>query len=199
LAWKGEKMKKDSVSIEAILVLLLICTAHATTWYVHPDSTLNSIQTALNMCSTGDTVLVGPGAYVENIVWPVTQSIYLQSEYGPDTTTIDGNLAGRVIELTSQTDSATTIDGFTITRGSVSFSGGGIRCRYNSSVTVVGCIVDSNTTTGSGAGIYCGYNSSAVIMNNTISNNSSTYGGAGIDCGDTSHVTIVDNIIIGNE
>ncbi|MCK4397003.1 hypothetical protein KAW96_10490 [candidate division WOR-3 bacterium] len=41
-------------------LLLVFSTGYATTWYVHPDSTLNSIQTGLDSCATNDTVLVEP-------------------------------------------------------------------------------------------------------------------------------------------
>ena len=71
-----------------ILLSVLISVATATIWYVHPDSTLNSIQGGLDSCSANDTVLVGPGTYNEYIQWPGVQGIDLISEYGPESTTI---------------------------------------------------------------------------------------------------------------
>ena len=86
--------KNSIVILMVILCLFLINHAYATTWYVHPDSSLNSIDAALDSCTDNDTVLVGPGTYYENIIWPNTKGIDLISEFGADTTIIDGNGAG---------------------------------------------------------------------------------------------------------
>ncbi len=108
-------MKSIVVVIAAIL--LLSSLAHATVWYVHPDSVLNSIQAALDSCANNDVVLVGPGTYYENIIWPYTPGIDLISEFGPDTTIIDGGSIGSVITMTDQADTTAKISGFTIQNG----------------------------------------------------------------------------------
>lgn len=56
-----------------IMIDLLVCLPdqeQARTRYIHPDSTLSKIQTALNTYGNGDTVLVGPGIYYDNIICP---------------------------------------------------------------------------------------------------------------------------------
>jgi hypothetical protein len=58
--------------IAMALIVYLPSLGSAKTWYVHPDSTLSKIQVALNMCGNGDTVLVGPGTYYDNIICPRT-------------------------------------------------------------------------------------------------------------------------------
>jgi len=78
-------MKHVDVLKAAIALLFVTSTAHATIWYVHPDSTFNCIQDCLDSCTNGDTVLVGPGVYHENIAWPNMQGIHLISEFGPGT------------------------------------------------------------------------------------------------------------------
>ena len=110
-------MKKNVILTGVILsLLILFSTAYAerTIWYVHPDSALNTIQAGLDSCATNDIVLVAPGTYYENIIWPSTQGIHLLSELGPDTTIIDGDSSGSVIALFSGTDTTTVISGFTI-------------------------------------------------------------------------------------
>ena len=75
--------------------------SQARSYYVHPDSSLNKIQNALDVCSAKDTVLVGPGTYTENLVWPETHAVVLRSEKGPDSTIIDGAYQNCVIRFTS--------------------------------------------------------------------------------------------------
>jgi len=187
-------MKKCSILTGWMVVLLfLFSSAHATVWYVHPDSTLYSIQAGLNFCSTDDTVLVGPGTYYENIVWPTTQGIDLISEYGSDTTIIDGNSSGRVMLITTGVDSMTVIHGFTIQQGYTTYDGGGIFC-LGSSPTITGNTITGNTGRG-GGGIYC-FGASSFIANNTITDNTADYGG-GIGCYKVLSI-ITDNIISTN-
>ena len=71
-----------------MVLLFFYSTTYATTWYVHPDSVLNTIQAGLDSCADNDTVLVAPGIYYENITWPDIDSIVLTSESGSDMTGI---------------------------------------------------------------------------------------------------------------
>ncbi len=186
--------------------------AYATVWYVHPDSSLNSIQSGLDSCAAGDTVLVGAGMYYENIIWPYVQGISLISEHGPDTTIIDGNEDGGVIHLSlMQEDSTTTIHGFTIQNG-YEWYGGGLYsvggkplisnniirnniCEWPSQ----GSGIRADGPPPQGGGIYTEW-SSAVIMDNLIIENSAQNGG-GIACFcDAANIstTIINNTIMSN-
>jgi parallel beta-helix repeat protein len=210
---------KKCIVLRLVVMLLLsfFSTANATVWYVHPDSTLNSIQAGIDSCSTNDTVLVGAGTYVENINWPNIQGIVLISESGPEMTIIDGVGTDIVIGLYyTGIDTTTIINGFTIRNGSDagiecdfssptitgniikentgSYSGGGIVCG-NSSPFITGNTITENTANW-GGGIYCG-GSSAKIAGNTISENISYYHGGGIYCGGSAP-KIIDNTITGN-
>lgn len=69
---KEVDMKYKNI-VGAVIMALLFTAAHATVWYVHPDSAQNCIQDCLDSCSTGDTVLVGEGTYYESITWPDVQ------------------------------------------------------------------------------------------------------------------------------
>jgi parallel beta-helix repeat protein len=178
---------------------LLFNTANATVWYVHPDSTLNTIQVALDGCASGDTVLVGPGWYYEHLVWPNTNGIDLVSEFGcstGSTANISGSNTGRVITITTGVDTTTVIKGFQICNGYAG-RGGGIRCSNGSWPIIVGnCIVD-NTADSVGGGISCNA-ASPVIDSNTITSNTSMYYGGGIGLGNASHPTITRNLISDN-
>jgi hypothetical protein len=198
---------KRLLAIFALGAIAFQVQAMPTVWYVHPDSSLNSIQDALDSCSTGDIVLVGPGRYVENIVWPYTHGIKLISERGYEATVIDADSAGSGIVIKMAVDTTTVIRGFTIQNGFAGTSwpgwGGAIACSTLASPTIVDdkmthCtaytggaihvwggspliknnIICDNTAIGGGGGIYL-ISSSARILNNVIERNAAP-SGAGI-------------------
>ena len=76
----------------------------------------STIQSALNACLTGDTVLVQPGTYPEHIVWPNTAAIKLFSAGDSSNTIIDATLNGRCILISGNfpiiIDTTTIIKGF---------------------------------------------------------------------------------------
>ncbi len=194
-------MKKFFVLTEILVSLLfLVGIAHSerTIWYVHPDSSLNSIQAGLDSCANNDVVLVAPGIYYENIVWPNTQGIHLISELGLETTIIDGDSAGSVIEIdsVSEVDSSTIINGFTIRNGySFISAGGGILLRRSSPIIKNNLITHNRAFLGAGIVVSL---SSAIIINNTITRNIADNSGGGIFCGGTTSPRITGNLITDN-
>jgi hypothetical protein len=165
-----------------LLYLLHLNTAHALTWYVHPDSSLNSIQAGLDSCVNNDTVLVGPGTYYENLVWPPTFGIQLVSEYGPDSTVIDGQQLDRVIFIPDiGNDYRGIISGFTITNGSkMDWIGGGIYCCADSFTIANNIISYNEAEAGGGIGVIpTAVTRLIFVYNNTIIDNDS-YDGGGI-------------------
>jgi parallel beta-helix repeat protein len=190
-------MKYKSI-IGTVIVVLLFSTANATVWYVHPDSVMNCVQDCLDSCSTGDTVLVGPGVYSENIVWPSTQGIDLMSEYGVDMTYLDGGGTGRVISFNAALDTTTRISGFTIQNG-YAIAGGGIHCGLQVSPTITGNTISQNEAYFSGGGGISTDSASPVITHNIITNNSAPLAsGGGIACAFNSNPTIDSNTITYN-
>lgn len=190
--------KKSCLTALLISFLFLFSTAYATTWYVHPDSALNSIQAGLDSCSANDTVLVAASTYYENIFWPHTYGIVLISESGYSSTIIDGGSAGSVIEMDSVpgVDSTTIISGFTVCNGySFIGAGGGIQLRRSSPTIANNLITDNGAF--SGAGIMCSF-SSAIIIDNTITGNIADQSGGGITCGGTTSPRIIGNLITDN-
>jgi len=130
----------------------------------------SSIQEALANCQTTDTVLVSPGTYTENIVWPDIADLVLISEMGPAQTIIDGDSSGTVIALLSAVvDTSTVIEGFTIRNGAAD-QGGGIRCSLSSPL-ITGNIIEDCFAVFDGGGLYC-VNSSVIIDDNIIRDNS---------------------------
>jgi len=160
-----------------VLVFILISIGVAQVIRVPAD--MGVIQDALNACLPGDTVIVSPGTYYENLIWPNTQSICLISEMGPASTIIDGGSISSVVTIDTGVDTSTNIKGFTIRNGSNS-DGGGIYCNY-SSPSLENLIVSENTAVNGGGILFNAY-SYPILRNSTISNNIATTGGGGICC-----------------
>lgn len=181
-----------------VITLLLLFTPLApaqTTWYV-PDN-FPTIQGALSSPSVmdGDTVIVRPGIYFENIDFPL-KAVTLKSEKGPEVTVIDGGQITTVMQIIQGNGPDTVLDGFTIQNGFDSTAGwpGGILCA-DSSPLVINNIIKDNSSSYNGGGIYC-QNSSMTIANNVIYKNSAFRGG-GI-CAFASDVLIENNLIFEN-
>ncbi len=162
------------VGNEAILkylffsVLLFSSVVSAATLNVPGD--YEQIQTALSAAQFYDTVLVLPGTYTENIVWPAVEGIVLLSESGISSTIINGDSTGSVISFSSLViDTNTVVSGFTITNGAANL-GGGIFCS-GASPRIYGNLIENCYASVAGAGIYC-FNSKILIEENIITNNS---------------------------
>jgi hypothetical protein len=167
-------------------------------------SPLGSIQRALDSARPGDTVLVEPGAYSENLNLIDKQDLLLASRYvldrnpsSVDSTIIQASNPGWVITVGRGND--VTICGFTIKKGKAQDNtlGGGIYC-YDSHVDILNNLIkDNRNHSGYGAGIYC-YQSQPNIVDNRILGNSNPQGhGAGIYCY-KSDPEITGNVISGN-
>ena len=174
----------------------------------------NTIQLAIDYAMEGDTVLVSPGTYVENINYNgkniVVASLTLTtgdtSSYISQTI-IDGNQNGHVVEFSSGETSSAVLIGFTVKNGNVfnlgqyPYSmGGGIYCYY-SSPTLKNLIVTDNSgvivgANGGGGGGISLDRSDAVITNVIIKNNVAKSGG-GISSNHSNSiltkVTIINN------
>ncbi len=159
-----------------------------------------TIQQGMNASSDGDTVLVYPGTYVENINFGGRKitlgSLYLftRNYSHISSTVIDGNSSGSVVTFENGEDSSSVMAGFTIRNG-LAENGGGIFCFYSAPL-ITENIISENRANSEGGGIFCFY-SSPSIKNNVIRDNSATSGG-GISCR-YSNPVISDNLIIQNE
>jgi hypothetical protein len=160
----------------------------------------SSIQSAIVAASPGDTVLVGPGLYDENLD---TQGKFLTliGEAGAAATVVDGGRRGSVLRLTG----GGTVQGFTLRNGQDQYTGGGIlvagyspsRIRQNIIAdNIAGYFVDS----GAGGGIYIYVQTRGVVIEqNTIRDNYAGDSGGGIyDTAVPPANVIQDNVISGN-
>jgi hypothetical protein len=164
---------------------------------------LLTIQRAIDIAHFGDTVLVQPGQYNENIaiifenITLTSNWIYTQDSLDIQGTIIDGGHDGSVIYL-DHCDSTSAITGLTIQHG-LNNGGGGIRGLYADTRIDHNRIV-SNKSRHFGGGIYS-HNSHSLIADNFIAFDSVYDGnwarGGGIFCSD-SEPQIRRNIIYRN-
>ena len=153
-----------------------------------------TIQAAIVAAVDGDTVVVAPGTYNENLL--ITESITVQG-FGPDVTTIDGVGGGdAAVSINTQQTVAPTLRGFRITGGGGTF-GGGVYLLGAGPATIADNVIMGNTSSGSGGGIDVNGGGSSVIERNVITGNTSGYGG-GISVVNTMAPVIRNNLIAGN-
>ncbi len=113
------------------LRLLLLCLsallcpcAFAATLNVGPGQPYTTIQSAIDAANPGDTVLVAPGTYYENIDF-LGKAITVTSSAGPATTIIDGGarIGAATVNFLSGETLASVISNFTIRNGQLSYTG----------------------------------------------------------------------------
>jgi parallel beta-helix repeat protein len=127
------------------------------------------IQEGINAAFDGDTVLVLPCIYYENIYFS-DKDIVLMSSNGPEETIIDGMRLNSVIQIISEESHSVVIDGFTITNGKR-----GIHIE-NACPIIENNIIENNTGIDCYAGIYVLFGdypnpSRSKISHNQVRNN----------------------------
>lgn len=183
---KGVILKKRLILLLSMLPALVMCTTRT----VSLDGTqqYTTIQSAVDVSIHGDSILVYPGRYVENINL-IRQSISIASLYSldpqqsyMDNTIIDGNLGTCVRVINGET---ITLNGFTLVNnengyyGSPINPGGGVDVRNYSSAIVSNCII-RDCIAQSGGGIGVGSHSNLSLSNVKILDNQALRLGGGI-------------------
>jgi len=165
--------------VVTLVILLFSLSSNATILSVKQDGSGNytTIQAGINAASTGDTVLVWPGTYFENINYNsksiTIASLYLttQEESYIQSTIIDGNMNGSCVVISNCISENTILCGFTVQNGngySNLLSGGGIYID-NSLVLIQNCIIRNNTARYGGGILGVGseiYLSGSIIKEN---------------------------------
>ena len=184
-----------------LLLALFVSVVNVISEIRNVPAQYSTIQTAINAAVNGDTVLVAPGIYFENINFRgknivVTSNYYLVNDPQIiNSTVINGSTPSHTdtascVIISNHEDSTTVLQGFTLTGGT-------------------GTLWDDEHASGNryreGGGLLIQY-SKPIIQNNIIRNNFATNisggavgaGGGGIRMGD-SNPTIINNIIMLNQ
>ena len=182
------------------------------------------VQVAIDSAKEGDTVLVAPGRYYENLVFKGL-NIVLASEFvrthdrtAIERTILDGSRpahpdSGAVVTIWRFEDSTAVVEGFTITGGTgtvwfdnkdkINFREGGGIIVDLSGPTIRNNVIEGNVAidkgkmlSAGGGGIRVGF-AEPIIEKNVIRNNKGRYGGGIVLF--HSAATVRDNVITGNE
>lgn len=181
-----------------IFLMWPLMIVSATAAIVNIPADFATIQAGVDGSGEGDTILIWPGTYRENVVVDehssVLASLFLTTgdfSYIPNTV-IDGDSAGSVIAFAIWYDSISAAIGLTLTNGGGMYAGGGVYAQ--ASPTISDNIIASNSAS-RGGGIFS--YGDIKIKNNIIRNNHATVAGGGI----TSYwgyITAEDNLIVDN-
>ena len=147
------------------------------------DNPFATIQFAYNRCAEGDTILVHPGVYYDEI-WLYEKNVVLGSLYltTDDTsfissTILDGDSTDCTLAIYGNIDSTCRVTGFTIQNGAGCVYGQGAGIYIESSSPILDNLVIKNNLGTNGGGICLNGNSNSVIDKVIIKNNSSEQGG----------------------
>ncbi|NQU05737.1 MAG: hypothetical protein HQ568_06565, partial [Calditrichaeota bacterium] len=172
---------------------------------IHVPDDQETIQAGIDAAENGDTVLVHPGTYVENINFEgkaITVSsliITMRDDAYIDSTIIDGNEEDCVVLFVNGEERNSILRGFTITNG-VQEWGGGIDCQPNTGPTLMDLMVVENAAREGGGGIHCSTNATPLIIRVKLLSNrvTNTWGGGGLSSVWGACPVIRDSEFIGN-
>ena len=213
---------KFAFSLVLVGALVISSAESVNALTIHIPGDHETIQAGIDAAQNGDTVLVEPGVYVENIDFNnkgiVVASLFLTSgdENYIDVTVIDGDSSGSVVRIDSGAMQQAILMGFTIRNGFADF-GGGVVCYGYSSISYLHVTENSASDAGGGiagiahmdhlrvtrnnaremgGGIYL-FSAQTSLENVEVSENSTEGHGGGIYC---SWYSIMDSVsLISNQ
>jgi hypothetical protein len=158
--------------------LALVCsTTYSAVWEV-PSAVCPTVQAGIDSAAFGDTVLVLPGSYNENLV--MKDGVVLLGRDGWPSTFLQPEAAGPPIISCTHVGSTAEITGFTVRNGR-SYDGAGIHC-VRSSPRIALNYFNENIAENVGGAIACFEMSDATLEENIFRANRAGYMGGGVYC-----------------
>lgn len=164
----------------SILAAFITIVSNAQTIIKIPTNYL-TIQGGLDAANAGDIVLVQPGEYKENIIWPDVSNVQLLGADSNLKTILNGQSQSFVIYFNrgnNEIDSNTIISNFVIKNGGNFNKGGGIYLN-NCSPKLNNLEISFNKSLDLGGGIFA-KNSNIILTNSIINDNTAAEAGGGI-------------------
>ncbi|MBC8197230.1 MAG: hypothetical protein H8E60_05030, partial [Candidatus Marinimicrobia bacterium] len=191
----------DSVYIDQEIELENIILYFRTNLISVPDD-FTSIQDAINFSTDGDTILVNPDTYYENIDFSgkdiiLTSNVLIDDQNCPDVSsypTIDGLGITSVVTYDNGESNLSLLYGFSIENGSAN-DGGGIYIK-NSSPRIICNNIEGNHAYSNGGGIFKEkgrHIENSLIQNNIIKDNIADNFGGGI------YISLASTVLFQNE
>ena len=171
----------------------------------------STIQLALNTATIGDTILVEPGTYSENLVWPNTADLKLFSLGDTSNTIVDASGVGRCLDMQVAMMNNTIIKGFRFTNGQSLIgsagTGAGIKLDNGASPSIENCMVDNGIGNGDrcyGAGVFINggtakFINCSILQNHSISSLGNYDYGAGFHIRGSADIEMTNVNISQNE
>jgi hypothetical protein len=184
----------NTVSVEAVTSGILAVNSDGTGEYP-------TIQAALNAARIGDQILLGPGEYQENLIFPST-NLQITSKAGPEYTTIrPAQPTHRTILCEGKSWTEWTVEGVTL-MGDGETRGGGVFCT-GGRLTVRDCAFLRNRAEDAGAiaitsSLPAGSQAHMIERCTFIENSASRNGGAIGVVNEPSAIVVSDCDFIGN-
>jgi hypothetical protein len=175
--------KLAKLLLVALFLALAPLALASNTWYVDgvngndnndcksPQTACKTIGHAISLASSGDSVMVAPATYTENLTINISLKIIGAA---PKTTIVDGGGNGTVFTISG---GYVTLSKLTIRNGNAQEWGGGI---FNgSALTLNRSIVTANSALNAGGGIACSDWGTLTVNHSTITANSTANGSDG--------------------
>ncbi|AKB77891.1 Cell surface protein [Methanosarcina horonobensis HB-1 = JCM 15518] len=135
--------------------------------------------------SPGDTIIVGPGTYTENL--NINKSLIIRSSgSSADTIIVANNTNAHVITIQDQ--NSVTMKGFNITGAGTNYSGIYVLRSPN-------CVIEDNILHNDGLGVYLKTSNNNIIRNNTASKNLLIGTGTGFNIEQSNYTTVSNNTV----
>jgi parallel beta-helix repeat protein len=187
----GVQLMKDRMLFTIILSLVVILpalestkTVCAVVGVINVPGDYATIQAAINHASSGYTIVVHDGTYVENVV--VNKSVSLFGE-NRERTFIDGNQSNSVVNVTAND---VALEGFTIKNSGMNAPDSGIYVEGSSRV-----IIRNNTFTDNSNAVSLRFCTDNAVLNNTMFSND----GYGVYLSSSANNAVSDNTISSND
>ncbi len=154
---------KKFVQLVIVSIVLAACVStsiprvYAAELKVSGQGQYHTISAAVKAANAGDTILVSPGTYVENVA--VDKPLKIVSTSGAQATVVKASDTSKEVFLLGSSD--ISIQGFTITGGNK-----GVTFGHTSNCILTSCVVNGNVF-----GVYLAGATSNLVSNNNLNGN----------------------------